>query len=153
MKRLANIILLGLLAGLVVYARAVSYSVSLGGEEISRGSNDSIHIVTSAEGDLPGGCTIKIEHNGNNITGGSWELVVVGVAANGSAEERGTVKGSVASGSLSFSEEGKVASVDAQLIISSGTGTYSGASGGGSLGGSVGAQRTPPFRGNLSLNF
>jgi hypothetical protein len=153
MKRLTAIIILSLIVALVVYARATSYSVSLGGEEISRGPNDRVHLITTATGDLPGGCAFKIEHNGNNITGGEWELVVVGPGANGENEERGTLKGAFSSGALSFSAHGKVASVDAQLVVTSGTGSYSGATGAGTLGGSAGTQITPQFNGTLLLNF
>lgn len=153
MKRLLTGVAFSLLVAAAAFAHVAGYNSRLGGQEISRGMNDDINFVATSSGDLPGGCTVKIEHTGDQINGGQWELVVLAQKADGSNEERGTLKGTISSGALSFDNDGKVSSVSAQLVIASGTGSYAGISGGGTLGGWSAAQNSPQFSGTLSLNF
>jgi hypothetical protein len=138
----------------VVVSAATAYTSTITGSESSRGKNNDILISTKASGDLPGNFTIRINHDNGVISGGEWTRDVLGQDENGTAQEIGTLKGTVSGGQVNLNENGHLLSVTAQLNVSSGTAAYTSVTeGSGTLGASTNQQSHSEINGTLNMNF
>ena len=98
---------------------------------------------------------VSFKREGNNITGGSWNLMVLPANADAAASERGTLTGTVTGGTLSLTPEGTLsAATSVRLTIEGGTGEQAGvAAGEGIINVTSDPENSSRLKGTLVLNF
>jgi hypothetical protein len=165
MKRLACALTLSVLAGLLwppPVLAATTYTDPLQGVEVSPGliigkTRFGATFVGIAGGQLPGTWAIAVNYTpprpGANVTNtlvtGTWELTVY---QNG--RPLGRLFGKVANGKASWSPDGTVAALSANLTVTGGTGVFAGARGTGTFTGTLSHLFFPPrIGGTLQLAF
>lgn len=157
MKRLSLILVTGLVAGLVaaVAARAATtYNDTVQAFRTAAAEAEGVAVLFEAAGDLPGMGKVTITRDGNNVTGGSWNMTVLPPNADAQTTERGRLSGSVTGGTLSFNADGTLAGVSAvQLTIEGGTGQLADARGTGVISVSASPEKPSQLTGTLVLNF
>lgn len=140
-------------------------SISLNVARVSIDANNRLVVSMDASGDLPGEITFMIDRNADNtIRGGDWALVVARAEYTGPTDEegdqpgmvlvrRGTLWGSIASGTLVMDDDGKVVSLTGlQLTLASGSMEFDGANGSGSAQ-ATDLQDTQTSSGSLVVTF
>jgi len=151
---------------------ATVLSGSLSRARVSYVENNRVVITMDAVGDLPGALTLMIDRDGSGraIIGGDWALVVAEIPPpdnhqdNGNDPDhggpsdqpiqKGTLSGSLSAGSISFSADGKLASVDAvQLNLNLGSQTFKNVSSGNGTVQVVNVEDYPLSSGSISLSF
>ena len=157
-------------------ATAATHHITLRNAQVSQEPPNRIVLNTRAGGDLPGALTLVIDRNraDNRIAGGEWALVVSYIEdvpatahskSSGHADhtrepdgelliQKGTLKGSITGGTVTFHADGTVASINAlQLNIEGGTLTFNDVRGGTGTVDGKNLQDFSTSSGSLSLNF
>lgn len=159
MKRLsvllAPVLITGLLSIAVAAHAVATHNSTLNGLQSAASESDSIVVIINAAGDLPGMGKLTFKREGDNITGGVWNLTVLPANADATSSERGTLSGTVTGGTLSFKSGGTLAGASSvQLTIAGGTGEHAAVSAGdGVINLSSDAENPSKLSGTLVLNF
>ena len=149
---------------------ATVHSGLLSRARVSYVENNRLVITMDAVGDLPGALTLMIDRDGSGRTviGGDWALVVAEIPppdnhqGNGNDHggpsdqpiQKGTLSGTISGGSISFSADGKLASIDAlQLNLNLGSQTFKNVSSGDGTVQVVNVENYPLSSGGISLSF
>lgn len=134
-----------------------SHELSLKGVAVPSSARGTLTVVGKSEGPVSGSFEISIWYNPvtNQITGGSWKLIVPQPGRGGASKPQGALTGSVRGGAIAHDEHGKVKSAEGvQLSIRRSVGQYSGvAKGSGKLSGTFNLRRQHPFMGQLNISF
>lgn len=134
---------------------AVTYNDTVSGSQTAAPESEGIAVNLTAAGDLPGMVKLTLVRTETNITGGLLTITVLPANADASSNERGSLSGTVASGTLTLAENGTLASASAvQISIHSGAGEFAGVtSGTATVNISAGADNPSQLSGTLVLNF
>jgi hypothetical protein len=132
-----------------------TYNDSIQGSQTAAPEAEGIALNLTASGDLPGMSKVKLQRDGQNITGGSFRMTVLPQNADASSSERGELVGTISGGTLALTTEGTVASATGvQITIQSGTGEFSSVtSGSGTISITAGSENPTQLSGTLVLNF
>lgn len=151
MKQLA-LLLPPVLAAMISFA---TYNDSLSGAQTAAPEAEGIALNLTATGDLPGMSKVKLQRDGQNVTGGSFHLIVLPQNADASSSERGTLVGTLSGGTLTLTAEGTFASASGvQVTIQSGTGEFAAlSSGSGTITIGTNSENPSQLSGTLVLNF
>lgn len=143
----------------VIFALLVSivtYNDSLQGSQTAGPEAEGIALNLTASGDLPGMSKLKLQRDGQNVTGGSFRLTVLPQNADASSSERGELVGTISSGgTLTLTTEGTLsAATGVQITIQSGTGEFASVtSGSGTISITANSENPSQLGGTLVLNF
>ena len=142
----------------VILALVVSiatYNDSLQGSQTAAPEAEGIALNLTASGDLPGMSKIKLQRNGQDVTGGSFRMTVLPQNANASSSERGELVGTISGGTLTLTTEGTLsAAAGVQITIQSGTGEFASiTSGSGTISITASSENPSQLSGTLVLNF
>jgi hypothetical protein len=98
---------------------------------------------------------IKLQRDGQNITGGSFRITVLPQNADASSSERGELVGTISGGTLTLTTEGTVSAASGvQIAIQSGTGEFAAiTSGSGTVSITATSENPSQLSGTLVLNF
>ena len=132
-----------------------TYNNTVSGAQSAAAEEDGITINLTATGDLPGKVRLTLMRNDANVTGGTLLVMVSPANANASSRARGSLTGTVSSGTLSLASNGTLASAsNVQIAINRGTGEFSGVtSGTATINVSAGGQNSSPLSGTLVFSF
>jgi len=132
-----------------------TYNDSLQGSQTAAPEAEGIALNLTASGDLPGMSKVKLQRNGQNITGGSFRITVLPQNADASSSERGELVGTISGGTLTLTTEGTLsAAAGVQITIQSGTGEFSSVtSGSGTISITASSENPSQLSGTLVLNF
>ena len=134
---------------------AATYNDTVSGSQTAAPESEGIALNLTAAGDLPGMIKLTLVRSETNVTGGAWSITVLPANADASSNERGTLTGTVSSGTLTLNENGTLASASGvQLTIQSGTGEFASVtSGTATVSLSANAENSSQLNGPLVLNF
>jgi hypothetical protein len=134
---------------------AATYNDTVSGSQTAAPESEGIALNLTAAGDLPGMSKLTLVRSEANVTGGTWSMTILPANADASSTERGTLTGTVSSGTLTLNENGTVASAAAvQISIQSGTGEYASVTAGtATVNISANAEKPSQLNGTLVLNF
>ena len=132
-----------------------TYNDTVSGSQTAAPESEGIALNLTAAGDLPGMNKVTLVRSEGNVTGGAWSMTVLPANADASSNERGTLTGTVSSGTLTLNESGTLASASAvQITIQSGTGEYASVTAGtATINISANAENPSQLNGTLVLNF
>jgi len=132
-----------------------TYNDSLQGSQTAAPEAEGIALNLTASGDLPGMSKVKLQRNGQNITGGSFRITVLPQNADASSSERGELVGTISGGTLTLTTEGTLsAAAGVQITIQSGTGQFASVtSGSGTISITASSENPSQLSGTLVLNF
>jgi hypothetical protein len=132
-----------------------TYNDTVSGSQTAAPESEGIALNLTAAGDLPGMNKLTLTRSEANVTGGSWSMTVLPANADASSSERGTLTGTVSSGTITLNENGTLASASAvQISIQSGTGEFAGVTAGSAtVNLSANAENPSQLNGTLVLNF
>ncbi len=147
-----------LILALLIFALVVSiatYNDSLQGSQTAAPEAEGIALNLTATGDLPGMCKIKLQRDGQNVTGGSFRMTVLPQNADASSSERGELVGTINGGTLTLTSAGTLsAAAGVQITIQSGTGEFASiTSGTGTISITASSENPSQLNGTLVLNF
>ena len=144
-----------LLTSLLTFVSTASYTNTVSGSQTASAESGTIAFNLTATGDLPGMLNVKLNHEGGNVTGGSWTLTVLPANADATSSESGRITGTFSGGTITLDSNGiATAAGSIQLSVQSGTGQFeSVTSGSGSLSLSADAENSTKLGGPLTLNF
>lgn len=142
----------------VIFALVVSiatYNDSLQGSQTAAPEAEGIAVNFTATGDLPGMSKVKLQRDGQNVTGGSFRMTVLPQNADASSSERGELVGTINGGTVTLTAEGTLSAASGVLItIQSGTGEFASvSSGSGTISITANAENPSQLNGTLVLNF
>jgi hypothetical protein len=142
----------------LILALAVSiatYNDSLQGSQTAAPEAEGIALNLTANGDLPGMSKVKLQRNGQNVTGGSFRITVLPQNADASSSERGQLVGTISGGTVTLNTEGTLsAAAGVQVTIQSGTGEFASVtSGSGTISITASSENPSQLSGTLVLNF
>lgn len=146
-------VLMALILALVV--SLATYNDSVQGSQTAAPEGEGIALNLTASGDLPGMSKVKMQRDGQNVTGGSFRMTVLPQNADASSTQRGELVGTISGGTLTLTTEGTVASASGvQITIQSGTGEFSSVtSGSGTISITASSENPTQLSGTLVLNF
>jgi len=146
-------LLMGLVLALVV--SFATYNDSLQGSQTAAPEAEGIALNLTASGDLPGMSKLKLQRNGQNVTGGSFRLTVLPQNADATSSERGELAGTISGGTITLTTEGTLSAASGvQITIQSGTGEFAAVtSGTATLSVTANAENPSQLNGTLVLNF
>jgi hypothetical protein len=156
MKFFSLVFPLLLLAAMVTpVSPAATYNNTVSGSQSASAEEDGIAINLNATGDLPGKVRLTLTRSEGNVTGGTLLMTVSPANAKASSSERGSLTGSVTSGTLTLAGNGTLASASkVQVAINRGTGEFSGVtSGTATINVSAGGQNSSQLSGTLVFSF
>ena len=132
-----------------------TYNDSLQGSQTAAPEAEGIALNLTASGDLPGMSKVKLQRDGQNVTGGSFRMTVLPANADASSTERGELVGTISSGTLTLTTEGTLSAASGvQVTIQSGTGEFASVtSGSGTLTITANSENPSQLNGTLVLNF
>ena len=132
-----------------------TYNDTLSGSQTAAPESEGIALNLTAAGDLPGMNKLTLVRSEANVTGGTWSMTVLPANADAGSSERGTLTGTVSSGTVTLNENGTLASASAvQISIQSGTGEFAGVTAGTvTVNLSANAENPSQLNGTLVLNF
>ena len=144
-----------LLTSLLTFVLTASYTNTVSGSQTASAESGTIAFNLNATGDLPGMLNVKLNHEGGNVTGGSWTLTVLPANADAASSESGRITGTFSGGTITLDSNGiATAAGSIQLSVQSGTGQFeSVTSGNGSLSLAADAENSTKLGGPLTLNF
>ena len=150
-----NVMLMFASLVLVVFVSAATYNDTVSGSQTAAPESDGIALNLTASGDLPGMSVMKLQRDGQNVTGGTWRFTVLPQNADASSSERGELTGTITGGSLTLNSEGTLASATSvQVTLQSGTGEFSSVTtGNATMTISANAENPSQLSGTLVLNF
>ncbi|HEU4796385.1 MAG TPA: hypothetical protein VFT02_12185 [Pyrinomonadaceae bacterium] len=136
-------------------ANLATYNDTVSGSQTAAPESEGIALNLTAAGDLPGMSKLTLVRAEGNVTGGTWSMTVLPANADSSSNERGTLTGTVSSGTVTLNENGTLASASAvQVTIQSGTGEYAGVTAGtATVNLTANAENPSQLNGTLVLNF
>jgi hypothetical protein len=152
MKQLFPMLALSMLIAIVSNA---TYNDSLQGSQTAAPEAEGIALNLTASGDLPGMSKLKLQRNGQNVTGGSFRMTVLPQNADASSSERGELVGTLSGGTVTLTTEGTLSAASGvQITIQSGTGEFATVtSGTGTLSVTASSENASQLSGTLVLNF
>jgi hypothetical protein len=161
MRITAAIMVAMLVGGLTVVTQAqtspATYSDSINGVVVTPHPNGNISLKEQATGGVAGTIDMSIQYDPvkNVILGGTWTLTAFQQNSSGKLSYRGTLNGTVSSGTVTVDQTGVLTSAGpVQLTINGGAGAFSQTkTGTGTLSGTLTSPPTPTFSGNLVLSF
>ena len=116
-------LLMAMILALVV--SIATYNDSLQGSQTAAPEAEGIALNLTATGDLPGMSKLKLQRNGQNVTGGSFHITVLPQNADASSSERGELVGTITGGTVTVTTEGTLSAASGvQITIQSGTGEF-----------------------------
>jgi hypothetical protein len=147
-----------LMLALLVLTSLISiatYNDSLQGSQTAAPETEGIALNLTASGDLPGMSKLKLQRDGQNITGGSFRMTVLPQNADASSSERGELVGTISGGTVTLTTEGTLsAATGVQITIQSGTGEFASVtSGTGTISITASSENASQLSGTLVLNF
>ena len=147
-----------LMLALLVLTSVISiatYNDSLEGSQTAAPEGEGIALNLTASGDLPGMSKVKVQRDGQNVTGGSFRMTVLPQNASAASSERGELVGTISGGTVTLTTEGMLSSASGvQITIQSGTGEFASVtSGTGTISISAGTENPSQLNGTLVLNF
>ncbi len=139
-------------------AQAVrSHNLSLKGVAVPGSARGTLLVVGKSEGSLTGSFELSIWYNPvtNEVTGGTWKLILPRQGRGGAAKAQGALAGSISGGSVKLDKHGKVSSAEEiEINIRRSAGNYSRiARGSGKFSGTLNLRRQHPFVGQLNISF
>lgn len=148
-------LLLAAVVALGAVSPAATYNDTVSGSQTAAPEAEGIALNLTAAGDLPGMVKLTVVRSETNITGGQLTMTVLPANADASSSERGSLSGTVTSGTLTLAENGTLASASSvQISIQSGTGEFASVtSGTATVNISAGAENPSQLSGTLVLNF
>lgn len=148
-------VLLAAVVALGAVNPAATYNDTVSGSQTAAPESDGIALNLTAAGDLPGMIKLALARSEANVTGGSLTMTVLPANADASSSERGSLTGTVSSGTLTLSENGTLASAsNVQVSITGGTGEYASVtSGTATINVTANAENPSQLGGTLVLNF
>jgi len=140
---------------LLAIVSIATYNDSLQGSQTAAPEAEGIALNLTASGDLPGMSKVKLQRNGQNITGGSFRITVLPQNADASSSERGELVGTISGGTVTLNTEGTLsAAAGVQITIQSGTGEFASVtSGSGTISITASSENPSQLSGTLVLNF
>jgi hypothetical protein len=140
---------------LALLAATATYNDSVSGSQTAAPEAEGIAVNLTATGDLPGMTKVTLVRSDANVTGGHWIITVLPPNADASSSERGTLSGTVSSGTLTLNSNGTLASASAvQIAVQSGTGEFASVtSGTATMNISGNAENPSQLNGSLVLSF
>lgn len=146
-------LVLALILSLIV--SVATYNDSLQGSQTAAPETEGIALNLTASGDLPGMSNVKLQRDGQNVTGGSFRMTVLPQNADASSTERGELVGTISGGTLTLTPEGTLsAAAGVQVTIQSGTGEFASVtSGSGTITITANSENPSQLNGTLVLNF
>jgi hypothetical protein len=146
-------LLMTLILALVV--SIATYNDSLQGSQTAAPEAEGVALNLTASGDLPGMTKVKLQRNGQNVTGGSFRITVLPQNADASSSERGELVGTISGGTVTLNTEGTLSAASGvQITIQSGTGEFASVtSGSGTISISANSENPSQLSGTLVLNF
>jgi hypothetical protein len=140
---------------LAVVVSLATYNDSLQGSQTAAPEAEGIALNLTASGDLPGMSKVKLQRDGQNVTGGSFLMTVLPQNADASSSGRGELVGTITGGTLALTAEGTLSSATSvQITIQSGTGEFASvASGSGTISLTASSENPSQLSGTLVLNF
>lgn len=147
-----------LMLALLVLTSLISiatYNDSLQGSQTAAPETEGIALNLTASGDLPGMSKVKLQRDGQNVTGGSFRMTVLPQNADASSSERGELVGTISGGTVTLTTEGTLSAATAvQITIQSGSGEFASVtSGTGTISITAGSENASQLSGTLVLNF
>lgn len=132
-----------------------TYNDSLQGSQTAAPEAEGIALNLTAGGDLPGMSKVKLQRNGQNVTGGSFRLTVLPQNADATSSVRGELVGTISGGTVALTTEGTLSSAaGVQITIQSGTGEFASVtSGSGTISVTANSENPSQLSGTLVLNF
>lgn len=132
-----------------------TYNDTVSGSQTAAPEAEGIALNLTAAGDLPGMLKLTLTRSETNVSGGSLIMTVLPANADASSTARGSVTGTISSGTLTLNENGTVASAsNVQVTINSGTGEFANVtSGTATINVSANAENSSQLGGTLVLNF
>ena len=148
-----NQLLMGLVLVLVV--SVATYNDSLQGSQTAAPESEGIALNLTASGDLPGMSKLKLQRDGQNVTGGSFRITVLPQNADATSTERGALAGAISGGTVTLTTAGTLSTASGvQITIQSGTGEFASVtSGTGTLSITANSENPSQLNGTLVLNF
>ena len=148
-----NQLLMGLVLVLVV--SVATYNDSLQGSQTAAPESEGIALNLTASGDLPGMSKLKLQRDGQNVTGGSFRITVLPQNADATSTERGELAGAISGGTVTLTTAGTLSTASGvQITIQSGTGEFASVtSGTGTLSITANSENPSQLNGTLVLNF
>jgi outer membrane lipoprotein SlyB len=132
-----------------------TYNDSLQGSQTAAPEAEGVALNLTASGDLPGMTKVKLQRDGQNVTGGSFRITVLPQNADASSSERGELVGTISGGTVTLNTEGTLSAASGvQFTIQSGTGEFASVtSGSGTISISANSENPSQLSGTLVLNF
>lgn len=148
-------VLLAAVVALGALNPAATYNDTLSGSQTAAPESEGIAMNLTAAGDLPGMLKLTLTRSETNITGGSLTMTVLPANADASSAARGSLTGTISSGTLTLNENGTIASAsNVQVALNSGTGEFASVtSGTATINVSASAENQSQLGGTLVLNF
>ena len=136
-------------------ANLATYNDTVSGSQTAAPESEGIALNLTAAGDLPGMNKLTLVRSEANVTGGTWSMTVLPANADASSSERGTLTGTISSGTVTLNENGTLASASTvQISIQSGTGEFASVTAGtATVNLSANAENPSQLNGTLILNF
>lgn len=146
---------LSLMLALLMLTSFATYNDSLQGSQTAAPEAEGIALNLTATGDLPGMSKIKLQRDGQNVTGGSFRMTVLPQNADASSSERGELVGTISGGTLTLTSAGTLSTAaGVQITIQSGTGEFASVtSGTGTISITANSENPSQLNGTLVLNF
>ena len=140
---------------LALLVSIATYNDSLQGSQTAAPEAEGVALNLTASGDLPGMTKVKLQRNGQNVTGGSFSMTVLPQNADASSSERGELVGTISGGTVTLNTEGTLSAASGvQITIQSGTGEFASiTSGTGTITISANSENPSQLSGTLVLNF
>lgn len=155
MKYLLGALLTTTLVMFVSTHAASSYNSTVSGSQTASAESGSVAFNLNVTGDLPGMLSVTLQHEGANVTGGTWTLTVLPPGADATSSETGRLTGSFTGGTVTLDANGiATAAGSVQLNVQSGSGQFETiTSGNGILSLSADAENATKLGGPLTLSF
>src|SRR5215510_672900 len=83
-----------------------TYNDALDGSQTAAPEGEGIALNLTASGDLPGMSKVKVQRDGQNVTGGSFRMTVLPQNAGATSSERGELVGTISDGTVTLTTEG-----------------------------------------------
>ena len=148
-------VLLAAVVALGAVNPAATYNDTLSGSQTAAPESEGIALNLTAAGDLPGMLKLTLARSETNVTGGSLTMTVLPANADASSTARGSLTGTISSGTLTLNENGTIASAsNVQVALNSGTGEFASVtSGTATINVTANAENQSQLGGTLVLNF
>ena len=140
---------------LALLVSIATYNDSLQGAQTAAPEAEGIALNLTASGDLPGMSKVKLQRDGQNVTGGSFRMTVLPQNPDASSSQRGELVGTISGGTITLTSEGTLSAASAvQITIQSGTGEFASVtSGSGTISITANSENHSQLSGSLVLNF